>query len=126
MIVIIFSFFFLLSAGGEGAESCVPFYREIFKLATAHDVDHLFVCMAHRGSCMGLRLMLFITKPYIFALRFHYTTYAIGRLNLLTGMLNCPNELMFSKMKGRNELPSGTKGCINDDEAHYFMLNNSL
>jgi 2-oxoglutarate dehydrogenase complex dehydrogenase (E1) component-like enzyme len=35
-----------------------------------------------------------------------------GRLNLLTGMLNCPYELMFSKMKGRNELPAGTKGKI--------------
>lgn len=40
-----------------------------------------------------------------------YVSYRIiGRLNLLTCLLNCPNELMFSKMKGKNELPAGTKG----------------
>lgn len=35
--------------GGEGAESCIPFYREIFKLASSHDAEHVFMCMAHRG-----------------------------------------------------------------------------
>ncbi|KAI9563198.1 hypothetical protein GHT06_010655 [Daphnia sinensis] len=78
--------------GGEGAESCIPFYREIFKLASANDVQHVFMCMAHRG-----------------------------RLNLLTGMLNCPYELMFSKMKGRSELPAGTKG-IGDVLSHLTSV----
>jgi 2-oxoglutarate dehydrogenase complex dehydrogenase (E1) component-like enzyme len=36
--------------GGEGAESCIPFYREIFKLASAYDAHHVFMCMAHRGK----------------------------------------------------------------------------
>nr|CAH0103087.1 unnamed protein product [Daphnia galeata] len=78
--------------GGEGAESCIPFYREIFKLASDNDAHHVFMCMAHRG-----------------------------RLNLLTGMLNCPYELMFSKMKGRNELPPGTKG-IGDVLSHLTSV----
>ena len=69
--------------GGEGAESCMPFYKEIFKLASGSQVKQLYMCMAHRG-----------------------------RLNLLTGMLNMPLELMFSKMKGGNELPPGTKGLV--------------
>lgn len=36
--------------GGEGAESCIPFYREIFKLAASFDAHHVFMCMAHRGK----------------------------------------------------------------------------
>ena len=36
--------------GGEGAESCIPFYREIFKLASDNDAHHVFMCMAHRGK----------------------------------------------------------------------------
>ena len=36
--------------GGEGAESCIPFYREIFKLAASNDAEHVFMCMAHRGN----------------------------------------------------------------------------
>ena len=67
--------------GGEGAESCMPFYNEIFRLAGDSGAHHLFICMAHRG-----------------------------RLNLLTGILNFPMEMMFAKMKGANELPPGTKG----------------
>lgn len=67
--------------GGEGAESCMPFYQEIFKLAGQSETRHLYMCMAHRG-----------------------------RLNLLTGLLNFPLELMFSKMLGGNELPAGTRG----------------
>ena len=88
--------------GGEGAESCIPFYREIFKQAALNDANHVFMCMAHRGKFSCQR-----------DINVNYTIFAIfvlGRLNLLTGMLNCPYELMFSKMKGRNELPSGTKG----------------
>ena len=72
--------------GGEGAESCMPFYQEIFKLASADETDHVFLCMAHRG-----------------------------RLNLLTGLLNLPPELMFSKMKGRSELSPTSKGFINSN-----------
>ena len=67
--------------GGEGAESCMPFYREIFKLACEEEAHHLFLCMAHRG-----------------------------RLNLLTGMLNLSPELMFSKMRGRSELAPSSRG----------------
>lgn len=36
--------------GGEGAESCIPFYREIFKQAALNDANHVFMCMAHRGK----------------------------------------------------------------------------
>lgn len=36
--------------GGEGAESCIPFYIETFKLASANDAKHVFMCMAHRGE----------------------------------------------------------------------------
>lgn len=87
--------------GGEGAESCVPFYREIFRLAANEDVEHVYMCMAHRGKSKTL------IHKFILRNIFYLST---GRLNLLTGMLNCPNEFMFSKMKGRNELPAGTKG----------------
>lgn len=47
--------------GGEGAESCIPFYREIFKLAAANDVQHVFMCMAHRGNFL-LNIVLMIFK----------------------------------------------------------------
>lgn len=36
--------------GGEGAEGCIPFYRELFRLASADDVQHIFMSMAHRGK----------------------------------------------------------------------------
>lgn len=44
--------------GGEGAESCIPFYREIFKLASANDAGHVFMCMAHRGKILSKALTL--------------------------------------------------------------------
>ena len=52
--------------GGEGAESCIPFYREIFKLASAHDAEHVFMCMAHRGN-----LYLFCYFLSIYWAQFH-------------------------------------------------------
>ena len=88
--------------GGEGAESCFPFYREIFRLASTDGVQDVFMCMAHRGKSNVSSLFFFYFLPK--------SLFSTGRLNLLTGMLNCPNELMFSKMKGRSELPAGTKG----------------
>lgn len=86
--------------GGEGAEACMAFYREIFKLAAINDAKHVFMCMAHRGKKRHSKQVVTFYQAYRLT----------GRLNLLTGLLNCPNELMFSKMKGKNELPSGTKG----------------
>lgn len=52
--------------GGEGAESCFPFYREIFRLASVHDVDHVFMCMAHRGTIQYLFIIYFYCHVYIF------------------------------------------------------------
>lgn len=36
--------------GGEGAEPCMAFYNEIFKLAATSEAKHVFMCMAHRGN----------------------------------------------------------------------------
>lgn len=40
--------------GGEGAEGCIPFYQEIFRLASSDDIEHVFMCMAHRGNTISI------------------------------------------------------------------------
>ena len=40
-----------------------------------------------------------------------------GRLNLLTGLLNYPETLMFKKMKGQPEFPPGA-ACSGDVLSH--------
>lgn len=67
--------------GGEGAESAMIFYDELFRIAANTEVDDLIVCIAHRG-----------------------------RLNLLTNLMKFPPVDMFVKMKGRREFPEDVSG----------------
>lgn len=67
--------------GGEGAESMMAFFYELFCQAPKSGVTDIVVGMPHRG-----------------------------RLNLLTGLLDFPPVQVFQKMKGMPEVPLGTKG----------------
>ncbi|XP_028933578.1 probable 2-oxoglutarate dehydrogenase E1 component DHKTD1, mitochondrial [Ornithorhynchus anatinus] len=62
--------------GGEGAESMMGFFHELLKMAAYSGVTDVIIGMPHRG-----------------------------RLNLLTGLLQFPPELMFRKMRGLSEFP---------------------
>ncbi|KAJ8964681.1 hypothetical protein NQ314_004713, partial [Rhamnusium bicolor] len=62
--------------GGEGAESMMAFFSEIFQLAAQDSIEQIVLAMPHRG-----------------------------RLNLLTGMLNFPPVQMFAKLKGNPDFP---------------------
>ncbi|KAJ7329520.1 hypothetical protein JRQ81_015694 [Phrynocephalus forsythii] len=62
--------------GGEGAESMMGFFHELLKMCSYSGVTNIIVGMPHRG-----------------------------RLNLLTGLLQFPPELMFRKMRGLSEFP---------------------
>ncbi|XP_072528397.1 2-oxoadipate dehydrogenase complex component E1 [Salminus brasiliensis] len=62
--------------GGEGAESMMGFFFELFRSAAKSGVTDVVMGMPHRG-----------------------------RLNLLTGLLRFPPELMFRKMRGLSEFP---------------------
>ncbi|KAM6960870.1 2-oxoadipate dehydrogenase complex component E1 [Aplochiton taeniatus] len=65
--------------GGEGAESMMGFFHELFRLASCSGVSDVVIGMPHRG-----------------------------RLNLLTGLLQFPPELMFRKMRGLSEFPENS------------------
>ncbi|XP_069765757.1 2-oxoadipate dehydrogenase complex component E1 isoform X2 [Narcine bancroftii] len=65
--------------GGEGAESMLGFFSELFRLAALNGVTDVVLGIPHRG-----------------------------RLNLLTGLLHFPPELMFRKMRGLSEFPEGS------------------
>ncbi|XP_055509441.1 2-oxoadipate dehydrogenase complex component E1 [Leucoraja erinacea] len=65
--------------GGEGAESMMGFFNELFRVAALSGVTDVVLGMPHRG-----------------------------RLNLLTGLLQLPPELMFRKMRGLSEFPEGS------------------
>ncbi|XP_030221505.1 2-oxoadipate dehydrogenase complex component E1 [Gadus morhua] len=65
--------------GGEGAESMMGFFDELFHQSAHSGVTDVIIGMPHRG-----------------------------RLNLLTGLLKCPPELMFRKMRGLSEFPEGS------------------
>lgn len=67
--------------GGEGAESMMTFFYELFCHAPSVGVTDIVVGMPHRG-----------------------------RLNLLTGLLDFPAVQVFQKMKGMPEVPSDVKG----------------
>lgn len=67
--------------GGEGAESMMGFYNELFIRSTEFAISDIVIGMAHRG-----------------------------RLNLLTGLLKFPPVAMFQKMKGMSEFPEGVTG----------------
>ncbi|XP_059843281.1 2-oxoadipate dehydrogenase complex component E1 [Hypanus sabinus] len=68
--------------GGEGAESIMGFFNELFRLAALNGVTDVVLGMPHRG-----------------------------RLNLLAGLLQFPPELMFRKMRGLSEFPEGSPAC---------------
>ncbi|CAL1595005.1 unnamed protein product [Knipowitschia caucasica] len=74
--------------GGEGAESMMGFFYELFHQANHSGVTDIVIGMPHRG-----------------------------RLNLLTGLLKFPPELMFRKMRGLSEFPD-TSPAIGDVLSH--------
>ncbi|KAJ8925254.1 hypothetical protein NQ315_009082 [Exocentrus adspersus] len=74
--------------GGEGAESMMAFFSEIFRLSSQDTIEEIVLAMPHRG-----------------------------RLNLLTGMLNFPPSQMFSKLKGQPDFPSKYR-CTGDVLSH--------
>ncbi|RVE71631.1 hypothetical protein OJAV_G00053760 [Oryzias javanicus] len=74
--------------GGEGAESMMGFFHELFQQASKSGVTDVVIGMPHRG-----------------------------RLNLLTGLLRFPPELMFRKMRGLSEFPD-TSPAIGDVLSH--------
>uniref|UniRef100_A0A9J8AG89 2-oxoadipate dehydrogenase complex component E1 n=1 Tax=Cyprinus carpio carpio TaxID=630221 RepID=A0A9J8AG89_CYPCA len=65
--------------GGEGAESMMGFFYELFRSSVYSGVTDVVMGMPHRG-----------------------------RLNLLTGLLQFPPELMFRKMRGLSEFPENS------------------
>ncbi|CAI9720641.1 probable 2-oxoglutarate dehydrogenase E1 component DHKTD1, mitochondrial [Octopus vulgaris] len=67
--------------GGEGCESMMAAFDEIFSRSSNYGVTDVVMCMPHRG-----------------------------RLNFLTTMLDFPPVRMFRKMKGLTELPPMAKG----------------
>ncbi|XP_008281470.1 2-oxoadipate dehydrogenase complex component E1 [Stegastes partitus] len=74
--------------GGEGAESMMGFFYELFHHSVHSGVTDIVIGMPHRG-----------------------------RLNLLTGLLQFPPELMFRKMRGLSEFPD-TSPAIGDVLSH--------
>lgn len=74
--------------GGEGAESMMGFFNELFHQLAHSGVTDVVIGMPHRG-----------------------------RLNLLTGLLQFPSELMFRKMRGLSEFPD-TSPAIGDVLSH--------
>uniref|UniRef100_A0A668AHJ1 2-oxoadipate dehydrogenase complex component E1 n=1 Tax=Myripristis murdjan TaxID=586833 RepID=A0A668AHJ1_9TELE len=74
--------------GGEGAESMMGFFHELFSHAAQRGVTDIVIGMPHRG-----------------------------RLNLLTGLLKFPPELMFRKMRGLSEFPESSP-AIGDVLSH--------
>ncbi|KAG8142576.1 putative Dehydrogenase E1 and transketolase domain containing 1 protein, partial [Naja naja] len=74
--------------GGEGAESMMGFFHELLKMASYGGVTDIVLGMPHRG-----------------------------RLNLLTGLLHFPPELMFRKMQGLSEFPEDS-AAIGDVLSH--------
>lgn len=65
--------------GGEGAESMMGFFYELFRSSAYSGVTDVIMGMPHRG-----------------------------RLNLLSGLLQFPPELMFRKMRGLSEFPENS------------------
>ncbi|XP_014639154.1 PREDICTED: probable 2-oxoglutarate dehydrogenase E1 component DHKTD1, mitochondrial isoform X2 [Ceratotherium simum simum] len=74
--------------GGEGAESMMGFFHELLKLSAYGGITDVIIGMPHRG-----------------------------RLNLLTGLLQFPPELMFRKMQGLSEFPENVS-AIGDVLSH--------
>ncbi|CAB0031967.1 unnamed protein product [Trichogramma brassicae] len=75
--------------GGEGAESMMAFFHELFELSNRSSLRELVLCMPHRG-----------------------------RLNFLTGMMNFPPEKLFRKLRGLAEFPEDAK-ATGDVISHF-------
>lgn len=75
--------------GGEGVESMMAFFWQLFRSAAAHDVTDVVVGMPHRG-----------------------------KLNLLTTMLQTRPAKIFRKFKGLAEFPDDAK-AMGDIPTHF-------
>ncbi|XP_053405380.1 2-oxoadipate dehydrogenase complex component E1-like [Mercenaria mercenaria] len=67
--------------GGEGGESMMAVFDEIFRKSAQAGLEEIVICMPHRG-----------------------------RLNFLTCLLNYPPIRIFQKVSGISEIPDGSKG----------------
>lgn len=75
--------------GGEGAETKMAFFRQIFVSSTDMNLQHIILGMPHRG-----------------------------KLNLLTIMLNTRPAKIFRKIRGFSEFPDDAK-CMGDIASHF-------
>ncbi|CAH2261934.1 jg6996 [Pararge aegeria aegeria] len=62
---------------GEGAESLLTFFSTLFRLTTSEELKHVVIAMAHRG-----------------------------KLNVLSGLMQCPPVKIFHKFNGNPEFPA--------------------
>ncbi|XP_071504973.1 2-oxoadipate dehydrogenase complex component E1-like [Diadema antillarum] len=76
--------------GGEGAESMMAFFHQLFSQAVEDGVEDVILAMAHRG-----------------------------RLNLLMGPLGFPPTVLLKKLKGRPEFAPGMQ-CSGDIPTHLW------
>ncbi|KAK6999788.1 endoribonuclease Dicer [Biomphalaria glabrata] len=76
--------------GGEGGESMMVCFEELFHKCALNDVKDVVICMPHRG-----------------------------RLNFMTCLLNFPPVIVFRKMKGLSEIPVGAKS-VGDVLSHLY------
>lgn len=74
--------------GGEGAESMMAFFHQLFTQAVSDGVEDVILAMPHRG-----------------------------RLNLLMGPLGFPPSVMMKKLKGKPEFPHDAQ-CVGDIPTH--------
>lgn len=81
--------------GCEGAESMMAFFHELFNLSSNNNVKQIVLSMPHRG-----------------------------RLNILTGMLKFPAELIFRKLNGQSEFPEHLK--VTGDVLSHFSTSIDL
>lgn len=78
--------------GGEGAESIMAFFRQLFISSTEHEIAEIVLAMPHRG-----------------------------KLNLLTTMLDTPPVKIFRKFKGYSEFPPDANAMC-DIANHFRMF----
>ncbi|XP_028168209.1 probable 2-oxoglutarate dehydrogenase E1 component DHKTD1 homolog, mitochondrial [Ostrinia furnacalis] len=94
---------------GEGAESLLTFFSTMFQLTTSEGVEQVILAMAHRG-----------------------------KLNVLSGLLQCPPVKIFHKFSGQPEFPlEANAACdisthlsasvdiaVNGKSVRFCLLNN--
>lgn len=79
--------------GGEGAESMLAFFRQIFLSSVDAEIDAVVLGMPHRG-----------------------------KLNLLTTMLQTRPAKIFRKFKGQPEFPDDVHNVMCDIASHFSKL----